>query len=196
MTSLHLTLAEYDQRVRVGAFDAIPRKIELIRGELTETNPAGPIHDDLITYLNNWSFRNSDPTKTLITSQTGLDLPEQDSRPEPDIMWIRADRYRNGHPRAGDVQLAIEVSYSSLAYDLDTKRRLYAEAGIREYWIVDSQANCIHVQREPDGDDYRTRFVRTAEHNLSPTFQESDLLSLKDLFGDSEFEERKADSGF
>ena len=185
ITSLHLTLAEYDQMVRVGAFDAIPRKIELIRGELTEMNPAGPIHDDLITYLNNWSFRNSDPAKTLITSQTGLDLPEQESRPEPDIMWIRADRYRNGHPQAADVQLAIEVSYSSLAYDLETKRRLYAEAGIREYWIVDSQANCIHVHREPHGDDYRTRFVRTAEHNLSPTFQESAILNLKDLFGDS-----------
>jgi Uma2 family endonuclease len=99
-------------------------------------------------------------------------------------MWIRADRYRNGHPQAGDVQLAIEVSYSSLAYDLETKRRLYAEAGIREYWIVDSQATCIHVHLEPHDDDYRTRFVRTAEHNLSPTFQESAILNLKDLFGE------------
>ena len=64
-------------------------------------------------------------------------------------------------------------------------RRLYAEAGIREDWIVDSQATCIHMNREPDGDDYRTRFVRTAEHNLSPTFQESAVLNPKDLFGDS-----------
>ena len=66
-TTLHLSLAEYDQMVRVGAFDTIPRKIELIRGELLEMNPAGPIHDDLITYLNNWSVRNADPAKTLIT---------------------------------------------------------------------------------------------------------------------------------
>ena len=139
-TTLHLSLAEYDQMVRVGALDTIPRKIELIRGELLEMNPAGPIHDDLITYLNNWSVRNADPAKTLITSQTGLDLPEQESRPEPDIMWIRAARYRNGHPQAGDVQLAIEVSYSSLAYDLETKRRLYAEAGIREY---SGRRNCM-----------------------------------------------------
>ncbi len=181
-TSLHLTLAEYDQMVRVGAFDAIPRKIELIRGELTEMNPAGPIHDDLITYLNNWSFRNSDPAKTLITSQTGLDLPEQESRPEPDIMWIRADRYRNGHPQARDVQLAIEVSYRSLAYDLDTKRRLYAEAEIREYWIVDSQANCIHVHREPHGTDYQTRFVVTTRDTLSPLIASNAKLDLQDLF--------------
>jgi Uma2 family endonuclease len=181
-TTLHLSLAEYDQMVRVGAFDTIPRKIELIRGELLETNPAGAIHDDLMTYLNNWSVRNADPAKTLITSQTGLDLPELESRPEPDIMWIRAARYRNAHPQASDVQLAIEVSYSSLAYDLETKRRLYAEAGIREYWIVDSQATCIHVHREPHGDDYRKRFVCTVEHCLSPAFQQSAVLNLKDLF--------------
>jgi len=50
MTSiLHLSLAEYESMVRVGAFDRITRKVELIKGELLEMNPAGPIHDDLIT---------------------------------------------------------------------------------------------------------------------------------------------------
>jgi len=48
-TTLHLSLAEYDSMVHVGAFDRIERKVELIRGELIEMNPAGPIHDDLIT---------------------------------------------------------------------------------------------------------------------------------------------------
>ncbi len=181
-TSLHLTLAEYDHMVRVGAFDKIARKIELIRGELTEMNPAGPIHDDLITYLTNWSVRNSDPTSTFVTSQTGLDLPELESRPEPDLMWIRAARYRDHHPRASDVQLAIEVSYSSLSYDLETKRRLYAEAGIAEYWIVDLQANCIHVHRDPHGVDYLTRLVCTIEQRLSPTIHEKAVLDLRDLF--------------
>ncbi len=149
ITTLHLTLAEYDHMVKLGAFDRIARKIELIRGELTEMNPSGPIHDDLITYLNNWSARHCDPSKTQITSQTGLDLPDLESRPEPDLMWIRAARYRNGHPKAEDVQLVMEVSFSSLSYDLHTKRRLYAEAGLQEYWIVDAQASCVHVHREP-----------------------------------------------
>ncbi len=98
--------------VKVGAFDRLDRKVELIRGELVEKCPAGPFHDDLITYLNNWSVRNADPKLTLVTSQTGLDLPESQSRPEPDLMWIRAARYREHHPRAVDVQLAIEVAHS------------------------------------------------------------------------------------
>ena len=53
-SSLHLSLAEYDAMVRVGAFDRLPRKVELIHGKLIEMNPDGPLHDQLLTYLNNW----------------------------------------------------------------------------------------------------------------------------------------------
>ena len=86
--TLHLTVGEFDKMVRLGAFDNIHRKIELFRGELIEMNPAGPVHDDFVIYLNNWSMRVVDSSQTLVTSQTGLDLPEQSSRPEPDLMWI------------------------------------------------------------------------------------------------------------
>lgn len=65
---LNLTAEEYDQMVLRGAFDHLNRKIELIRGELQEMNPAGPLHDDLITYLTSsvnrsarsWSRRKPD----------------------------------------------------------------------------------------------------------------------------------------
>ncbi len=79
-TALRLTLAEYDSLIQVGAFDRLERKIELIRGELIEKSPAGPIHDDLITYLTNWSVRRADPVQTLLTSQTGMDWPETQSQ--------------------------------------------------------------------------------------------------------------------
>ncbi len=181
-STLHLSLSEFDAMVRVGAFDCINRKVELIRGELIEMNPAGPVHDGLIIYLTNWSARNAEPGKTLITSQTGLDLPEAQSRPEPDLMWLRAARYRESHPKAADVQLAIEVAHSSLVYDLETKRKLYAQCIIQEYWIVDAEASCIHVYRQPHQGDYRERFVRTATDTLSPIVQPTANLDLSDLF--------------
>jgi Uma2 family endonuclease len=182
ITTLHLSLDEYDTMVKVGAFDRLERKIELIRGELIEMNPAGPIHDDLITYLTNWSVRNANPESITITSQTGLDLPQSNSRPEPDLMWLRAGRYRDHHPRAADVQLAIEVSYSSLVYDIETKQRLYAEAGIGEYWIVGAQAQCIHVHRQPNQVDYSQRRVHTVADTLSPMIQPTAQLNLSELF--------------
>ena len=155
--SLHLTLSEYDTMVNLGAFDHVDRKVELMRGELVEMNPTGPV-------------------------QTGIDLPEQESRPEPDIVWVQKKRYRERHPQAEDVQLAIEVADSSLAKDLEVKRLLYAEARIVEYWVVDCRSNCIHVFREPEGTDYQTRFVVTARDQLSPLVAPNAKLDLRDLF--------------
>ena len=47
--ALKLTLAEYNHMIARGAFDGLRRRVELIRGELREMNPAGPAHDDIIS---------------------------------------------------------------------------------------------------------------------------------------------------
>jgi Uma2 family endonuclease len=51
--------------------------------------------------------------------------------------------------------LVIEVAETSLAYDRSTKRRIYAEAGIPEYWVVDCAAETVEMHRGPGPDGYR-----------------------------------------
>jgi len=111
-----------------------------------------------------------------------LNLPEQVSRPEPDLLWLRKDRYRHAHPIASDVQVAIEVAMSSLAYDLEQKRLLYAEAGILEYWIVDAMASCIHVFTNPENGDYCIRKIFKSGETLAPQIAPDAKLHLHDLF--------------
>ncbi len=182
LRTLHLSLAEYDAMVLKGAFDDLNRRVELIRGEIVEMNPAGPLHDDYITYLTNWSSDSRDKKVTQITSQTGIDMPAVQSRPEPDVFWVRRARYRHGHPQAADVQLAIEVADSSFEKDLEIKRRLYAEVGIVEYWIVDCQNRCVHVFRDPEGTDYRTHRIASGPETISPLVAPDACLDLHDLF--------------
>ncbi len=181
-TGLHLTAEEFSRMVECGAFDHLNRKIELIRGELREMNPAGPVHDDLIMYLNSWSARSTAPDSIMVTSQTGLDLAELESRPEPDLLWLRAARYRERHPSAADVKLAIEVSDSSLQSDLREKAALYAEAGIVEYWIVDANASCVHVYRHSKGTEYTDRSLANRGDQISPLAAESAVLEVSELF--------------
>ncbi len=178
----HITLPEYDALINCGAFHVLNRKVELIRGELTEMNPAGPLHDDLLVYLMNWSLQHIDPAQTYVTSQTGLELPTQSSRPEPDLMWLRAARYRTHHPRAEDVQLAIEVADTSLAKDIEVKRRLYAEAGIIEYWIVDALSQKVHVYRQPNNGDYAQHTLHQIDEEIAPVFRSEAKLNLHKLF--------------
>jgi Uma2 family endonuclease len=182
-TGLHLTLEEFDRMVELGAFDHLHRKIELIRGEICEMNPAGPRHDDLIMYLTNWSARSTPPEKISVTAQTGLRLEGLASRPEPDLLWVKAGRYHHQHPSAADVRLAIEVAHSSLKADLVVKTELYAEAGIVEYWIGDAEGACIHVFRDPQGKSYARRFVAKRGESLSPLAEPTAELNVSDLFG-------------
>lgn len=118
-----------------------------------------------------------------VTSQTGLRLEGLASRPEPDLLWLKAGRYRDQHPSAADVRLAIEVSHSSLRADHVVKAELYAEAGIVEYWIVDAERACIHVFREPVGNSYARRSVAKRGEILAPLAEPSAELHVSDLFG-------------
>jgi len=183
-TSFHLSLHEYNRMVVRGAFDVLNRKIELIRGKLVEMNPAGPVHDDYIDYLMEWSFRSTDRNRIRIRGQTGINIAASDSRPEPDVFWVVAKRYLDSHPTGKDTWLVIEVADSSLESDLTVKTPVYAEAGIQEYWVIDVRNRCIHVMREPncDGSYHSQRIVRPGE-TLSPMAQENACLDLVDLFG-------------
>jgi Uma2 family endonuclease len=181
-TGLHLTADEFDQMVDRGAFDHLNRKIELIRGELREMNPAGPLHDGLINYLTRWSVLETAKCNLGVTTQTGLDLSELESRPEPDLMWVDDKRYMDRHPSASEVRLAIEVSYSSLRGDLTEKATLYAEAEITEYWIIDANASCVHVFRQPRGIEYTDRQIINIGETIAPLVAPDALLDVRDLF--------------
>ncbi len=183
-TALRLTLDEYNHMVACGAFEAINSKVELIRGEIREINPAGPVHDDLIDYLNDWSVRSTERSEIHIRGQTGMALPQLDSRPEPDVFWVTAKRYMTGHPTGQDTLLAIEVADSSLQSDRTIKAELYFEAGIQEYWVVDVQGRSIDMMREI-ASDRRYGWQRTAAigDRISPLAQPKAVLNVAELFG-------------
>jgi hypothetical protein len=45
----------------------------------------------------------------------------------------------------------IEVSDTSLTFDLDAKARLYAASGIPAYWVIGVHTPCLHRVREVPG---------------------------------------------
>jgi len=85
------------------------------------------------------------------------------SEPEPDVVAVRGEpqQYPDAPPGPQDVALLVEVADSTLHRDQTTKKRLYAQAGIPIYWIVNLVDQRIEVHREPSGPaeypDYRQR---------------------------------------
>ena len=182
-TALKLTAAEYDAMVEKGAFDDLDRRIELINGEIITMSPAGPFHADLVGVLTDWSVRNTDPTSIRVRIQSDLNLPELDSRPEPDVLWVTARRYLDRHPTGSDVLLLIEVAESSLRSDRTTKAELYARAGIQEYWIVNVGDEKVHIYRDPAGDDYQTKLTAKIGETATPLIEPNAVLNVSLLFG-------------
>jgi Uma2 family endonuclease len=180
-TQTKITGAEFDSMVERRAFDGMGRlKIELIRGELRFMNPAGPIHDDYIDYLNRWSVDQNTSSEANIRLQSGFVC--DDDRPEPDVLWLKPRRYGRTRPAAKDVLLLIEVSDSSLANDLREKADLYAEAGVAENWVVDVPGSRIHVMTNTDGKHYRSIEIVVPPTTLAPKCRPLAILDTAELF--------------
>src|SRR2546422_7845925 len=79
------------------------------------------------------------------------------SRPEPDVALLRPrpDLSPESPPTASDVILLVEVAETSIKYDRSVKGRLYAQAGIPEYWIINLRDGIIEVYTEPSGGSYK-----------------------------------------
>lgn len=73
--------------------------------------------------------------------------------PQPDIMLTREPRGEGPIPGTS-IALICEVSANTLAFDLREKARIYAQAGIPEYWVADVGAKLVHQMWMPVGDRF------------------------------------------
>ncbi len=153
-----LSVEEYHRIVAAGILR--DRQIELLEGELIELSPETPYHAN----------RNHTGYKYLLSLfgevadvRSGHPITLATSEPQPDIVLAQLPetRYDNKHPEPDDIYLLIEVSFSTLDYDLGEKKRVYAKAKIAEYWVTDLKNRRLIVFREPVGDDYRVRLEFT-----------------------------------
>ncbi len=155
-TTARLSLAQFDRMIEQGKFEPKEKHhLELIHGELRDMSPIGPTHEVVVDRLTRWSILNLPAGRVWVRIQNSIGIPALDSAPEPDVAWVNERDYSKGRPKGEDVLLIIEVAESSLAYDRGEKARLYAAAGIADYWIVNLVDQCIEVRRQPQRGEYR-----------------------------------------
>lgn len=182
-TVANFTLEQYERMVESGAFDGLKRqRVELIHGEIREMNPIGSFHSQVLSDLTDWSYKVAPANEIAIRVQTTVRIPQLVSAPEPDLVWVRRRSYARQHPEPSDVLLLVEVAESSLAADRGWKLELYAEAGIREYWIANLIDFTIEVYREPVGQSYSQLVTFGAGAFVSPLAVPTASLSVDEIF--------------
>ena len=182
-TTIQFTLKQYNRMIQQGVFDEMrDQRLELIYGEIREMSPPGPTHEEVIDLLTRWSVLNVSKRDVRVRIQNSIGIPDLDSAPQPDIAWVREKSYRDERPLSTDVLLVIEVSDSSLSYDLGEKLRLYAEAGIVEYWVVNIPHWQVEVYRDPQGPRYLVKSVHDPGHTIRPAAFDDQELPVSYLF--------------
>ncbi len=178
-----LTVKDYDRMIASGIFDGPNhRRIELIHGELREMSPIGLHHSMVVDALAKWSVSSSTEQPVHVRIQGPIGIPEFESAPEPDVAWLARKDYWNERPQPQDVSLIIEVAETSLEYDRGEKARLYAAAGIADYWIVNIPERCVEVFRQPQEGRYRSLQTFRTGDAVNPLQFPNVVLQVEKLF--------------
>lgn len=169
---------EYHWLIEHGFFGSEDR-VELIDGYLVQMSPIRPPHAYCAGQLYQ-AFVLQLGGQAVVRSQQPITLPQQTSEPEPDLLLALppAAAYSTRHPGPEDTLLLVEVADATkvadatLPSDRTTKLRLYAAAGIAEYWIINLVDRIVEVHRQPGPAGrqagYQERMTLDADGSLAP----------------------------
>jgi len=144
-----------DEYHRLDELNANGRRTELIRGIVIEKTSKSPLHRTSTSLLYKLLLSQL-PAGYPVWKEEPLTLA--DSEPEPDIAVTRGGEsdFATAHPSTA--KLVVEVAVSSPTLDRENAS-LYAEAGVKEYWIVLGAERKVEVYRRPENGRYQERHL-------------------------------------
>ena len=174
------TRERYDRAVEAGVFGPDDR-IELIEGRIVQKMPQNNPHRTS-TLLTGDVLRHAFGEGSFVQEEKPVALSDQ-SEPEPDIAVVSGTirDYAGGHPGPDAILLLVEVADTSLIRDRERKARVYAEAKIVEYWIVNLQDQAVEVHRDPAGGAYRTKATHERGGAVTPVRAPDASVAVADL---------------
>jgi Uma2 family endonuclease len=150
MSQRPLRRVEYDTLVAHDYLDG--EGVELLDGAVVYASEEGPDHAAIVRRLLRALIEAIPATEGEVGAGNPLAATDL-SEPEPDIaVFPPRQGYRGGHPTAAS--LVVEVSATSLRRDLAIKTRIYAQAQVPDYWVVDLVNRRVVVHRDPHEGGY------------------------------------------
>lgn len=145
---IKLTVDDFAVLHDAGAF-VNHKRAELIDGVIVCMSPQTSLH---VLVANRLARRLGIALDTIGSPLEALVAPTvaipPHNAPEPDVALLLTTSGQRYFPLES-MALAIEVSRTTLRYDLTTKRDLYARAAVPEYWVVDVEGERVHRFQSP-----------------------------------------------
>jgi Uma2 family endonuclease len=180
ITRKQFTVDEYYQMLEVGIIHPDDR-LELIEGEIVQMSPMSVKHANCIMFLNE-ELMYLVRKKATIRPQLPLHVNEL-SEPEPDLAVIKKtyNQSQQGHPTPNDVYIAIEVSLSTLNYDMNVKVPVYAKNNVAEVWVIDLDKNEVHQFSQPIGEQYKEHIILSKGETIQSKQLSEVSLAINDI---------------
>jgi Uma2 family endonuclease len=146
-------------------------KVELIEGELIVKMPKNRRHVNGAMYMMYWLMDTFG--RERVNPEAPIDVAPEDNpinEPVPDLIVLKRESriFRSRSPQPSDLDLVVEVSDTSLAFDLSVKARIYGRAGIKDYWVLDVEGRRLIVHRDPTPVAYRSVVAFGEAEKVSP----------------------------
>ncbi len=160
-------------------------RYELINGDIVEKMSQNPPHMITVMLFTAWLMRVFGMDHVFCQGTLNMEAAgeAQTSAPEPDVMALRhvVTAFASRLPVPADVALLIEVSDTTLRFDLSGKALLYARAGIEDYWVADVVGRRLVAHRGPTPTGYTDVTEYSADALLAPLARPQSLVRVSDL---------------
>ena len=167
-------LFSVEQYYELGELGLLDKRTELLEGIISDMEPISPWHANIGDILSR-IFNQHACDRFRVRVQYPVDLGQM-SQAQPDLVLYRPGIWRGRHPGPADISLLIEISDSTLAFDLGGKLALYRASEIQEYWVVDLNGKQVHCFIAPA---YKRR---TLSESFSPVAWPDITIDLRELF--------------
>ena len=152
-----------------GLFDS--EHLELIDGELINKMGKKRRHVNGLTAIQLWLAAVFGGE--FVNFEAPIDVSPEDNptnEPEPDLIVLSRPfaEFAEANPQSADLRLVVEVSDTTLGFDLTAKARLYARAGIADYWVLDVQGRRLIVHRDPQAGRYVSVAAYSEQESVAP----------------------------
>jgi Uma2 family endonuclease len=159
--------------------------VELIDGELIVKMSKNPPHVDAAALLLGWLIQVFGAR--FVNHEAPIDVAPEDNptnEPVPDMLVLKRKftGFRSSKRQPGDLDLVVEISDTSLAFDLTVKAALYARAGIAEYWVLDVPDRRLIVHRDPQSGQYGSVTAYSEQEGVAPLGAPNATLQVRDVF--------------
>ena len=162
------------------------QRLELVQGELISKTGKKRFHVNALVAVQAWLVRTFG--EQFLNPEAPIDVAPEDNpadEPEPDLIVLTrpSSEFQDANPRPGDLRLVVEISDSTLGFDLTTKAELYARAGIVEYWVLDVAARRLVVHDDPHEGLYRSVTAYGEHETASPLASPQSEFRVASAFG-------------